>query len=98
MSSSSELSSTSASQTQSLSSIVNDVDPEVAAIIGKEERRQRRGLELIASENFASAPGEITPCVMCARPQYALNSAAIRTQLNSYPYPPPQYEPSCQAA
>src|SRR5512135_1056119 len=30
------------------------VDPEVAKAIGKEERRQHDGLELIASENFVS--------------------------------------------
>ena len=30
-------------------------DPEVAASIGREERRQRDGIELIASENFVSA-------------------------------------------
>ena len=29
-------------------------DPEMAAIIKKEKNRQRHGLELIASENFAS--------------------------------------------
>ena len=30
-------------------------DPEVAAIIGREEERHRMGLEFIASENYASA-------------------------------------------
>ncbi|MCA9862209.1 MAG: hypothetical protein KC432_04285, partial [Thermomicrobiales bacterium] len=30
-------------------------DPEVAASIGREEGRQRDGIELIASENFVSA-------------------------------------------
>jgi glycine hydroxymethyltransferase len=30
-------------------------DPEVAASIGREERRQREGIELIASENYVSA-------------------------------------------
>src|SRR5688572_14135773 len=30
------------------------VDPEVAASIGREQRRQQRGIELIASENFVS--------------------------------------------
>lgn len=29
-------------------------DPEIAAIIDAEDARQRKGLELIASENFAS--------------------------------------------
>ena len=31
-----------------------EVDPEIAAIIGKEESRQRFGIELIASENYTS--------------------------------------------
>ena len=31
-----------------------EVDPEVAAAIANEERRQHEGLELIASENFVS--------------------------------------------
>ena len=29
-------------------------DPEIAAIVDAEDARQRKGLELIASENFAS--------------------------------------------
>eukprot|EP01089_Gocevia_fonbrunei_P022409 TRINITY_DN905_c0_g4_i1.p1 TRINITY_DN905_c0_g4~~TRINITY_DN905_c0_g4_i1.p1 ORF type:complete len:482 (+),score=96.13 TRINITY_DN905_c0_g4_i1:37-1482(+) len=33
---------------------LNDVDPEVASILQREEARQRNGLELIASENFTS--------------------------------------------
>lgn len=33
---------------------IRGVDPEVAAIIDREQARQNRGLELIASENFAS--------------------------------------------
>ena len=33
---------------------LNAFDPEIAAIIDAEDRRQRKGLELIASENFAS--------------------------------------------
>jgi glycine hydroxymethyltransferase len=32
-----------------------DVDPEVAELVGAEDRRQREGLQLIASENVASA-------------------------------------------
>ena len=32
---------------------LHDADPEVAAIIGRELRRQRDGIELIASENIA---------------------------------------------
>jgi hypothetical protein len=39
------------SKIESLSSI----DPELSRLIGLEEDRQRNGLELIASENFASA-------------------------------------------
>ncbi|MFA6929327.1 MAG: serine hydroxymethyltransferase [Lentisphaeria bacterium] len=34
---------------------IRAVDPDVAAIIDREQNRQNRGLELIASENFASA-------------------------------------------
>jgi glycine hydroxymethyltransferase len=33
---------------------VNDFDPDLAGLIAKENMRQRKGLELIASENFAS--------------------------------------------
>jgi len=38
----------------SLSAPLSEVDPELAAIIRREERRQRQGVELIASENYAS--------------------------------------------
>ncbi|MCE7937696.1 MAG: serine hydroxymethyltransferase [Chloroflexi bacterium CFX6] len=38
----------------SLSRPLQEVDPELAAIIRKEEDRQRQGIELIASENYAS--------------------------------------------
>src|SRR5579863_9919021 len=31
-----------------------EVDPQIAALIGREEERQRHNLELIASENIAS--------------------------------------------
>ena len=34
--------------------ILTDVDPEIAGILAAEEKRQREGLELIASENFVS--------------------------------------------
>jgi glycine hydroxymethyltransferase len=34
---------------------LDQVDPEVAAIIDRERRRQKEGLELIASENYASS-------------------------------------------
>jgi glycine hydroxymethyltransferase len=33
---------------------LNDVDPEISGLIARERRRQQEGLELIASENFAS--------------------------------------------
>jgi len=33
---------------------ISTVDPEMNEIIKKEKQRQRKGLELIASENFAS--------------------------------------------
>ncbi|KAA0237328.1 serine hydroxymethyltransferase, partial [bacterium] len=36
-------------------SAIQDCDPEVAAIIADEERRQVDSLEMIASENYASA-------------------------------------------
>src|SRR5574337_2216558 len=34
---------------------LKDVDPEIAAVIEREQRRQKEGLELIASENYTSA-------------------------------------------
>src|SRR4030042_1964206 len=37
-------------------SILDQWDPEVAAIVHREEERHRQGIELIASENYASAP------------------------------------------
>jgi glycine hydroxymethyltransferase len=41
------------------------IDPELAAIIGREERRQFEGIELIASENYVSAAvSEAVACVM----------------------------------
>jgi glycine hydroxymethyltransferase len=44
---------------------VTSVDPEIAAAIRNEERRQEEGLELIASENFVSlAVLEAAGCVM----------------------------------
>ena len=36
------------------SNTLSDFDPELAALIESEDNRQRMGLELIASENFAS--------------------------------------------
>ena len=38
----------------STESTIRDFDPELANMIASEDRRQRSGLELIASENFAS--------------------------------------------
>jgi hypothetical protein len=38
----------------SSSSSLIEFDPELAAMINAEDNRQRKGLELIASENFAS--------------------------------------------
>ncbi len=35
--------------------VLEQQDPEVAGIIQREEERHRLGLELIASENYASA-------------------------------------------
>ncbi len=39
---------------QPLLSALQEVDPEIAAIIARERKRQKEGLELIASENYAS--------------------------------------------
>lgn len=44
-----------AAQTQYLRETLKDNDPEIYNIIQDEKQRQREGLELIASENFASA-------------------------------------------
>ena len=35
-------------------SYLQQIDPEIAEVIGKEEKRQKGRLELIASENFVS--------------------------------------------
>jgi glycine hydroxymethyltransferase len=35
-------------------SVIDAIDPEIAAVIERERQRQKRGLELIASENYAS--------------------------------------------
>jgi glycine hydroxymethyltransferase len=40
--------------TQTLPLTIQQVDPEIAAIIERERRRQKEGLEMIASENYAS--------------------------------------------
>lgn len=40
--------------TQTLPLTIQQVDPEIAAIIEQERRRQKEGLEMIASENYAS--------------------------------------------
>ena len=42
-------------ETEKSPSPLTSFDPEMAALIEDEDRRQREGLELIASENFASA-------------------------------------------
>jgi glycine hydroxymethyltransferase len=39
---------------QPLLSVLQEVDPEIAAIIARERKRQKEGLELIASENYTS--------------------------------------------
>lgn len=46
---------TSVSNTSKNISALSNFDPELASLIEKEEERQKIGLELIASENFASA-------------------------------------------
>ncbi|MGN6484040.1 MAG: serine hydroxymethyltransferase, partial [Thermomicrobiales bacterium] len=38
----------------SIPDLLVQADPEIAAAIGKEERREREGIELIASENYVS--------------------------------------------
>jgi glycine hydroxymethyltransferase len=35
-------------------SVIDAIDPEIAAVIARERQRQKRGLELIASENYTS--------------------------------------------
>ncbi|MEM1367338.1 MAG: serine hydroxymethyltransferase [Cyanobacteria bacterium P01_H01_bin.15] len=52
------------------SEILNQTDPEVAAILNRELQRQREHLELIASENFAS------PAVMAAQGSSLTNKYA----------------------
>ena len=49
---------------------LHDADPEVAAIIGRELRRQRDGIELIASENIAS-PAVLEACGSVFTNKYA---------------------------
>lgn len=49
------LSSTIERNTATIESSLSSNDPEISRLIGLEEDRQRNGLELIASENFASA-------------------------------------------
>ena len=45
---------TNGTQKWDLQDDISAVDPAMAAILNKEKDRQMRGLELIASENFAS--------------------------------------------
>jgi glycine hydroxymethyltransferase len=48
------MSASSSSATQRLNQPLSKFDPEMWALIQQEKRRQLRGLELIASENFTS--------------------------------------------
>lgn len=41
-------------ESQNIAPTLSDFDPELSAMILGEDERQRKGLELIASENFAS--------------------------------------------
>lgn len=62
---------------------VNHVDPEVGAVMGDELKRQRRNLELIASENLVS------PAVMAAM-------GSILTNKYAEGYPGKRYYGGCQ--
>ena len=62
---------------------VNHVDPEVGAAMGDELKRQRRNLELIASENLVS------PAVMAAM-------GSILTNKYAEGYPGKRYYGGCQ--
>jgi len=53
--SSSDVSSSSTTTVSKCSDLLQDFDPTMAAILKAEEKRQRYGLELIASENFCSS-------------------------------------------
>jgi glycine hydroxymethyltransferase len=60
-----------------------EVDPEIAAVIAQETRRQEEGLELIASENFAS------PAVMAA-------TGSVLTNKYAEGYPGKRYYGGCE--
>jgi len=62
--------------------LVEDVDPEIAAAIEAERRRQNEGLELIASENFVS------PAVMAAM-------GSVMTNKYAEGYPKKRYYGGC---
>lgn len=62
---------------------LNSVDPEIAAIIESERHRQEEGLELIASENYAS------PAVMMAQ-------GSILTNKYAEGYPKKRYYGGCE--
>ncbi len=44
---------------------IEQIDPEIAAIIEHERRRQKEGLEMIASENYASRRRACKPSARC---------------------------------
>src|SRR5687768_12181417 len=60
-----------------------EVDPEIAEVIRHETRRQEEGLELIASENFAS------PAVMAA-------TGSVLTNKYAEGYPGKRYYGGCE--
>lgn len=62
---------------------LSDIDPEINAIIGKELERQEQGLELIASENYAS------PAVMQAQ-------GSVLTNKYAEGYPNKRYYGGCE--
>jgi glycine hydroxymethyltransferase len=66
-----------------LQNLVNETDPEVAQIIGREARRQIYGLEMIASENYAS------PAVMAAQ-------GSVLTNKYAEGYPGKRYYGGCE--
>ncbi|MBQ4546581.1 MAG: serine hydroxymethyltransferase [Oscillospiraceae bacterium] len=62
---------------------INDYDPELSAMMGRELARQRRNIELIASENFVS------PAVMAAM-------GSVLTNKYAEGYPDHRYYGGCQ--
>lgn len=56
---------------------VQSIDPEVYAIIQKEKKRQVRGLEMIASENFTSRA--VLECMSsCLHNKYSEGQPGVR--------------------